>query len=178
MKFELKGVDVNILHVLTAKAQAESGLYSSIKIGVDQVPDSAAAALLGAKSAGELKQALWFEGKPRFNKLDDIPINREYLAKHMIEFEGLKETRVTKLWKAKLTQLSEGGFGLVFSIQVEPSSPEFLYLLHELHHKKATITLVQDTSELLDTETTDQPPATKRQSRAPAAAAEAGVAMH
>lgn len=150
MKFELKDAEVTVLHVMTTKAQAESPLYSSVKVGVDSIPDVAASALMGGKSAGEIKQSFFADGKPRFNKVHQIDVEREYLAKHMITFEGLAEVRVTKLWKPKLTLLSEGGFGLEFSVQADVVSPEWMHLLHELHHKKCTITLVQDTKDLVD----------------------------
>ncbi len=109
MKFELKDMEVTVLHVMTTKAQAESPLYTSVKIGVDSIPDAAASALMGGKSAGEIRQSFFADGKPRFNKVHEIDVQREYLAKHMITFEGIQEVRVSKLWKPNLTLLTEGG---------------------------------------------------------------------
>lgn len=180
MKFELKDVEVNVLHVMTTKAQAESPLYTSIKIGVDSIPDAAASALMGGKSAGEIRQAFFADGKPRFNNVHQLDVNREYLAKHMITLDELSEVRVTKLWKPKLTILSEGGFGLEFSIQADTPNAVWMHAVHELHKKKCTITLQQDTKELLDDETatTGYAPAARASSRKPKAEEQQPAAMH
>lgn len=183
MKFELKDVEVNVLHVMTTKAQAESPLYTSVKLGIDSIADVAASALMDGKSAGEIKQSFFAEGKPRFNKVHEIAVTREYLAKHMITFEGLAEARVTKLWKPELTLLSEGGFGLTISLQLDTPNENYMWLLHHMMHKKVTISLVQDTKDLVD-EAEDKAPkqderrTPRRRQVAEAEGDGAGAAMH
>lgn len=178
MKFELKEVEVNVLHVMTTKAQAESQLYTSIKIGVDSIPDSAVSALMGGKSAGEVRQSFFADGKPRFNKVHELAVNREYLAKHMIEIEGLEQQRVTKLWKANLTVLSEGGFGLQFSVQVDTPNAIWMHSVHELHKKKCAINLVQDTNELLDSDSETKTERPSPRTRKPDTIDQQQPAMH
>jgi hypothetical protein len=81
----------------------------------------------------------------------------------MITFGELKPKRVTKLWKISVTQLSEGSYGLNFSLQVDPNDPVFAWEMHNLHHQLVTIELEQDGRELLDTdEKTEAPVKTTR----------------
>lgn len=152
MKFEMDSLEVTVKKITTQKANKGSAIYSAISIGIDSIPKSAVCAILGCRSVGELEQAFFRGEKLRFNKIDTLPSHREYQGKHMAQFEGMEEMRVTRLYNIVLHPLSAGqAFGATFSFQIEASSGEQLWLLHELEHGKATMRLIQDAPELLDT---------------------------
>ena len=126
----------------------ESVVALDIKFSVETLSAEAVAGALAARSAGEVEQSFFAADKPRFAGMDVIPIDREFLGKHMIQIDDLENMRCTKLWKIRVLPLVSGSFGAEFQVTVEDPSKDFLHKVSNLNHRTVHIKLVQDVREL------------------------------
>lgn len=111
-KFVPFNIDDQVLieHVNTRRSKGDdSPVCVDLKITVDALPIEAAAAALAARGTGEVEQAFFSAGKPRFLGMDVLPIDREFLAKHLATFADLdfEPIRVSKLFNIRLLPLIE-----------------------------------------------------------------------
>lgn len=126
----------------------DSPVLLHIKLRVDALSPEAVAAAMRARGPGEVQQSFFSDGKPRFPGVDVIPIDNEYLAKHVVTFDELEQVRVSKLFNIRVLALIEGHFSATLTITVEDPSAEYLHYITNHENKSVNVALVQDVREL------------------------------
>jgi hypothetical protein len=138
-------------HVNVRKGKNEGCVPQfDLKFSCDNLPSEAAAVALGARSEGEVAQAMFAKDEARFKNMGSIPIERDWEGQHMLHMEDLSGLRVVKLHKVKLVPGETNAFGATFTITVEDPDAETLHTIMSLQHDSVQVNLEHDRKDLAD----------------------------
>jgi phosphatidylethanolamine-binding protein (PEBP) family uncharacterized protein len=138
-------------HVNVRKGKNEGCVPQfDLKFSCEMLPAEAAAVALGARSTGEVEQAMFATKEARFKNMGSIPIDRNWEGQHMLRMEDLSGLRVVKLHKVKLVPGESNAFGATFTLTVEDPDAETLHTIMSLQHESVQVNLEHDRKDLAD----------------------------